>query len=659
MTGLTLLKRYEIINHPGVEYQHQVDVDYQTGLDSGFGNLRFTDQSGAELKYWVQEQTDGVIAKCWVKCIATTTMIEVQYADTGSLSLSNGKDTFPKLFDDFSNGTLDTSIWNDVTATVQIVDGKLEIVSTGSAWQYVRSSMEMYGYKVVVKHAHEVVTDNFHHSIQTASAYDRACVQGDGVSILRYQYRVNNSSTWLHSGSKALVANQYDISIVGVYDNKGYMEVEGIAPYVYSNANYDESGYSLYMYQYRNTKTYVDWVFAKTYVVTEPTLEEMIDTSLWTVIDTVTVVNVKDTDKVQARMYVPWRTGLDADFNNLGFMHNTGAHIKHWLESKVDGVYAWVWVLLPMNTLTFKFAYAPTGGVSVSTEDAKPFIYEMFGTLNTTDFSVSATAARVENDMLVMDPLEHGWTHQFISTVEVPRPFTARFNFKYTGTYYQFIMGIFGSDTGILLANMLYGYQEASSWAKAYIYEDNASRGTIGFVRDPNNWHEYRFNVKSAGCQYIQDDVLLYNSSYSSEDLLRVGFNEYRNEAVDYMSELIVTGYYEGDTPIPVILTDDVDVYADVLSGSDKNEIGPVKITQSNLFTATNLSKLGFIELEHPIYTACDRNLWDVIIELVQYLHTDHDALSSGEIAIEAEIKTLIPMAIFRILTWGEEQANV
>jgi hypothetical protein len=105
-------------------------VHYGSGTDSGedvylnrsctsdFGDVRFTDDDGSTLlDYWLEEKTDGANATFWVEVADDLTLydvtIYVYYGNGAVSSVSSGVDTF-LLFDDFvgSGGSApNSSVW--------------------------------------------------------------------------------------------------------------------------------------------------------------------------------------------------------------------------------------------------------------------------------------------------------------------------------------------------------------------------------------------------------------------------------------------------------------------------------------------------------------------------------------------------------------------
>lgn len=109
---------------------------YTSGnCQSDFDDIRFTSQYGVyQLDYWMEEKVDSSYAIFWVnvpeinKTSEDSTKIFVYYGESAALYEGDGENTFNDgvlgLFDDFNDGSIDTSRWDDVSqASGQISEG--------------------------------------------------------------------------------------------------------------------------------------------------------------------------------------------------------------------------------------------------------------------------------------------------------------------------------------------------------------------------------------------------------------------------------------------------------------------------------------------------------------------------------------------------------
>jgi len=112
---------------------------FPTAENNG-GDLRFTANDGQTLlSFWVESvsgTTPNRLATIWVKVSAdlgTNQDIYIYYGNSGASNVSNGDNTF-LLFDDFEDGTLDSSKWGTeigLTGVVEETNGYLRQSSSG------------------------------------------------------------------------------------------------------------------------------------------------------------------------------------------------------------------------------------------------------------------------------------------------------------------------------------------------------------------------------------------------------------------------------------------------------------------------------------------------------------------------------------------------
>ncbi|MCK5683522.1 DUF2341 domain-containing protein, partial [bacterium] len=99
-------RRTMTINNPNGalnEFQVQVTVAFQTGMQSDFDDLRFTSSDGTTLyNHWVESKSDGVTATIWVKVplVNGNNDFHVYYDNASAPNISN-VDNVMYLFEDF------------------------------------------------------------------------------------------------------------------------------------------------------------------------------------------------------------------------------------------------------------------------------------------------------------------------------------------------------------------------------------------------------------------------------------------------------------------------------------------------------------------------------------------------------------------------------
>lgn len=106
--------------------------DFPSAKNDG-GDLRFTDNDGETLlDFWVESvsgTTPNRTAKIWVEVadnLDTDQSIYCYYNNASASNYSNGEDTFP-FFDDFDDGSLDTSKWTVLSGSVSESGDSLEL----------------------------------------------------------------------------------------------------------------------------------------------------------------------------------------------------------------------------------------------------------------------------------------------------------------------------------------------------------------------------------------------------------------------------------------------------------------------------------------------------------------------------------------------------
>jgi len=151
LTGWFYRKQHTIIGSTDglqTNYQVGIKVYYGTGTDgtevvtgltfgkiytdskceTDFGDIRFTaDDGDTEIDYWIESQIDSNYAIIWVEipnilASPNTLNIYIYYGKSGATTTSNGKATFPDLFDHFLGSSLNLTVFqvdaSDGSATV-------------------------------------------------------------------------------------------------------------------------------------------------------------------------------------------------------------------------------------------------------------------------------------------------------------------------------------------------------------------------------------------------------------------------------------------------------------------------------------------------------------------------------------------------------------
>jgi len=117
------------------DYQLLINVTYDSGMDSDFDDLYFTDVNDGELHYYIESKIDDEYASIWLRGNWTTLNGIQAYIYFNNPNpyptFSDGNETF-QLFDDFLGTSLDTDIWTETSGTVTVGGGMLQAVRSGT-----------------------------------------------------------------------------------------------------------------------------------------------------------------------------------------------------------------------------------------------------------------------------------------------------------------------------------------------------------------------------------------------------------------------------------------------------------------------------------------------------------------------------------------------
>ncbi len=141
-------------------YPVLVKVTFDGRMNPDFSDLRFAQYDSSagrnqELRYWMENRTDGVDAYAWVNVsrikASTSTTIHMYYGNLSAASASDGEGTFD-FFDDFGSDTLNDSwsFWNPggndgYSLTERPGWLRIKVVGENSdTWSYANSAPFMY-----------------------------------------------------------------------------------------------------------------------------------------------------------------------------------------------------------------------------------------------------------------------------------------------------------------------------------------------------------------------------------------------------------------------------------------------------------------------------------------------------------------------------------
>ena len=131
-----------IIVHKGSGTDGEEHVYCNNHCRDDFGDIRFTKSDGETLlDYWMEEYTSGDNATFWVEVDSIpaspdTATIYIYYGKSDAITTSNGEATF-LFFDDFDDGTIDTSKWTtEIDSGGSVTESNGVLTCTGGADGY-------------------------------------------------------------------------------------------------------------------------------------------------------------------------------------------------------------------------------------------------------------------------------------------------------------------------------------------------------------------------------------------------------------------------------------------------------------------------------------------------------------------------------------------
>ncbi|MEM3043607.1 MAG: DUF2341 domain-containing protein, partial [Thermoplasmata archaeon] len=278
------------------EYQVLVKVTYDSHMNTDFSDLRFVHYKSSsgqsvELPYWIEEKMDGSRASVWVRVdeipASSSIIIHMYYGNASAASASKASSTY-LFFEDFESGQLDTTRWELIDGTWEIVqDGGSRVLKAtgagGSNWARKTMRLKLPSDATIKNFAAEMdwrVSDdstlaNFIYRAQstTLPSTDRWWVRvesrssyGRGFHLLR---SVSGSESWESVVSMSSVTN-YNHYIIKVFENTHSLEVKDTGNGERNYAHVNQAGYM--GYQVELNSMYVDNIRIRKYTSPEPTV---------------------------------------------------------------------------------------------------------------------------------------------------------------------------------------------------------------------------------------------------------------------------------------------------------------------------------------------------------------------------------------------------
>jgi Concanavalin A-like lectin/glucanases superfamily/Domain of unknown function (DUF2341) len=217
----------------------------------------------------------------------------------------------------------------------------------------------------------------------------------------------------------------------------------------------------------------------------------------------------------------------NADFSDLRFTDINGNLLDYWFGDDTDTMYS-VYIKfsnLPASATSTLFMYY--GNQSASDERDGSAVFEFFDDFSNINSSFYDTGSGVsinENELRIIGPDPRSWgNHYYISNDEYSRNFIVESDIRGESKG-DYMFGVFDSDIGTSYTDMVYAFFSYTGYTQFRIYEDSNNRDFHGPTLNTDQTYKAKIEVLSTGAKYYIDDVLIYDSSYSSEDNLRIGY---------------------------------------------------------------------------------------------------------------------------------------
>jgi len=262
-----------------------------------------------------------------------------------------------------------------------------------------------------------------------------------------------------------------------------------------------------------------DYIFFRKYAAVEPTVQVVSTTDGYNII----VTNTGDTELTDYQVAVnSTDLGISTTDDSLLIEPLDCEPISFWHESTTK---SWTKVpeLLPFETRMFYVektpGYVPNGKA----------IFDMFfsgESVDSANFDIGSGVTSDGSTLQIVGPAFASRTwgpYYYVSKQKFSRPFVFEIESKGVGSRGDFMVGAFDNDGGYSYTEMVYASYQYPDKTTRGVYEDAAGRVYQGKTTNADTWYNDEIVVYDTGADYHIDDTVLYNSSYSSEDNLRVG----------------------------------------------------------------------------------------------------------------------------------------
>ncbi|MCK5413627.1 MAG: DUF2341 domain-containing protein, partial [Candidatus Pacebacteria bacterium] len=401
-----------------VNYQVKATVLYKSLMKTSFEDVRFNTQadgSGTYIDYWIESHTDSITTDVWLELPTGITdgNNDTVYMFYGNAGLSDGGNiTDTMVFgDDFLGSSLDVSKWNSGGATTPSISNGIMTYSVGgNQLSYLETDNEYTSPSILEARINfnESGNGGFVFGIGHEDAVPRYKIMSNDGSDNR-NWILNNTgyvtTNMNRMGYKILKMERVNSTYGAVYENGIELTnspVTSNIPTTTEPLNYSLSGVDGNPYT-----MYTDWIFIREYIANEPTVVFGITTTLnlySAVSDSSGNVNVFTNKKpitishsgaltdYQTNITITYESAMQADFDDIRFVTNSGVYIPYWIESKTDSTTADVWIKSDLSDGdTTVWMYYGNNGLSSGSDGDNVFV-QWHGTA-TSNFLDSAVTA--------------------------------------------------------------------------------------------------------------------------------------------------------------------------------------------------------------------------------------------------------------------------
>lgn len=300
--GYSYRQRLPITNGGSAQTDLQVGITMNTStlitankMQSDCDDIRIVTQDGQLIPHWIQEQTDDcneTDTKIWIKLasVPTTDMnIYIYYGNASATNVEDPEETF-LFFEDFSNTTLDSGKWGTRThtsgtgASYSIASGTINFTTTtvgGYYWLYSTEPIaQPYWIETNVRNNYatsgNVVRVGSTKAITVATSgnlYPGYAMDDGGNSTLRIVGDTTAGGFAVTSVANATTSGIWRFGWLATSSQQGFLNGTSVMTGT-NNTNPIGNSY-LYLGAPSNATTgtvSLDWVFARKYVATMPTL---------------------------------------------------------------------------------------------------------------------------------------------------------------------------------------------------------------------------------------------------------------------------------------------------------------------------------------------------------------------------------------------------